>query len=201
MASFFLMPGFFGILAWTALHRYDCPPLPLGCFNQLLFQPQLRRPRATLHDLEIALDPIGPEFVWMRTVTAAGEHSVLVERIVELRVVREEDGRTGSGGFCGHVLLRVDIGLEILDAGIRRVVHEIESGAARIRHVDRLAAVQHGKGVGQRARRMARSEPDGHGCVAERYLHAVGGDDVAFRRHCLVPVRILRNRYPNRAHP
>ena len=67
----------------------------------------------------------------MRTVTAPGEHSVLVERIVELRVVREKDGRTGSAGSCGHVLLRVDVRLEILDTRVRRIVHEIESGTAR----------------------------------------------------------------------
>ena len=164
--------------------------------NHLLFQFQLRRPGATLHDLEIALDPIGAELVRMRTVAAPGEHSVLVDRIVELRVVREKDGRTGRGGLRGHVLLRVDIGLEILDARIRRVVHEIERRAARIRHVDRPAAVQHREGVGQRARRMAGSEPDGHGRLAERDLHAVGGDDVALRRHRLVPVRILRNQIP-----
>jgi hypothetical protein len=82
-----------------------------------------------LHDLEIALDRGSPEFVGMRSVAAPGEHSVLVECVVELRVVREQDGGTGSGGFCGDVLLRVDIGLEILDARIRRVVYEIESGA------------------------------------------------------------------------
>jgi len=58
-----------------------------------LFQPQLRRPRAALHDLEIALDPIGTELVWMRSVAATGEHSVVVERIVELGIVREQDGR------------------------------------------------------------------------------------------------------------
>src|SRR5919197_1595870 len=40
-----------------------------------------------LHDLEIALDPIGSELVWMRPITASSEHSVLVHRIVELRVV------------------------------------------------------------------------------------------------------------------
>ena len=56
-----------------------CPILlPFGCLK-LLFQLQLRRPRATLHDLEIALDPIGPDFVWVRTFTASSEHSVLVE--------------------------------------------------------------------------------------------------------------------------
>src|SRR5438132_13399837 len=107
----------------------------------------------------------------MRTVTAPSEHSVLVERIIELRVVREKDGRAGGGGFRRYVLLRLDIGLEILDARIRRVVHEIESGAARMRHVDRLAAIQDGKSIGQRARRVARSEPERHGCIAERYLH------------------------------
>src|SRR6266853_5964254 len=116
--------------------------LALCRFDQSLLQLQLRRASATLHDLEIALDPIGPELVWMGTVAASGEHSVLVERIVELRVVRQKNRRAGGSGFCGHMLLRVDIGLEILDARVRRVVHEIESCAARVRDVDRPAAVQ-----------------------------------------------------------
>ena len=53
----------------------------------------------------------------MRAIAAAGEHSVFVNCIIELRVVREKDGRTGCGRFCRYVLLQVDIGLEILDAG------------------------------------------------------------------------------------
>lgn len=61
-----------------------CARLRLRCFRLFLFQPELRRPRATLHDLEITLDPISPEYVWMRPFTAAGEHSVFVDRIVEL---------------------------------------------------------------------------------------------------------------------
>src|SRR5260221_7657525 len=130
--------------------------LALCRFDQSLLKLQLRRASATLHDLAIALAPIGAELVWMGTVAASGEHSVLVERIVELRVVRQKNCRAGGGGFCGHMLLRVDIGLEILDARVRRVVHEIESGAARVRDVDRPAAVRHGKSVGQRARRMPR---------------------------------------------
>src|SRR5712675_3527471 len=93
--------------------------LALRRFGQSLLQLQLRRARATLHDLEIALDPIGAELVWMGTVAASGEHSVFVERIVELRVVRQKDGRAGRGGFCSHVLLRVDIDLEIPDARVR----------------------------------------------------------------------------------
>src|SRR5215831_4454184 len=56
-----------------------------------VFQPQLRCPCTALHHLEVALDPIGPEFVGMRTLTASGEHSVFVDRIVELRMIREKD--------------------------------------------------------------------------------------------------------------
>src|SRR5258708_18976090 len=93
--------------------------LALCRFDQSLLQLQLRRARATLHDLEIALDPIGAELVWMGTVAASGEHSVFVERIVELRVVRQKDGRACRGGFFGHVLLRVDIDLEIPDSLVR----------------------------------------------------------------------------------
>jgi len=77
----------------------------------------------------------------MRTFAASGEHSVFVDRIVELRMIREKDRGTRGGGFCRYVLLRVDVGLEIFDARIRRVVYKIESGASRIRNVDRLAAV------------------------------------------------------------
>ena len=43
--------------------------------NHLLFEFQLSRPRATLHDLEIALDPIGSEFVGMRAIATPREHS------------------------------------------------------------------------------------------------------------------------------
>ena len=43
---------------------------------------------------------------------------------------------------------------------------------------------------------MTRREPGGHRCIAKRYLHAVRGDDVAFRRHRFVPVGIFRDRIP-----
>ena len=115
--------------------------LLLRRFRLFLFQSHLRCPRTTLHYLEITLDPIRTEFVWMWTLTSSSEHSVLVDGVVELGVIREKDRGTRSGGFCRHVLLRVDVGLEILDARIRRIVHKIESGATRIRNVDRLAAV------------------------------------------------------------
>src|SRR5215468_11885519 len=65
--------------------------LLLGGVSLFLFQSQLRCPCTALHHLEVALDPIGPEFVRMRTFAASGEHSVFVDRIVELRVVREKD--------------------------------------------------------------------------------------------------------------
>src|SRR5689334_8593603 len=65
---------------------------PLGSF---LLQSQLRCPCAPLHDLEITLNRIGADFVWVRTFAAAREHSVLVECIVELRMVREQHRRTG----------------------------------------------------------------------------------------------------------
>src|SRR6185369_1418949 len=107
-----------------ASHEKSARPL------HFLFQPDLSRPGTTLHDLEIALDPIGPNLVRMRRVTTASEHSVLVERIIELGVVREEDGGAGGGSSRGYVPLRVDIGLKVLDARVRRVVHEIECGAA-----------------------------------------------------------------------
>src|SRR5207249_10046605 len=68
----------------------------------------------SLHDAlpisEIALHPVGPDFVWMRPVAAAREHAVLVERIVELGVVGEQHGRSGSDRPPGHVPLRVDVG-------------------------------------------------------------------------------------------
>ena len=68
--------------------------------GQLLFQPELRRPRTALRDLKIALDRIGARASYgMRTVAAAGKHSVLVDRVVELRVVREEDGRASGGSL------------------------------------------------------------------------------------------------------
>src|SRR5262245_38764677 len=132
----------------------------------------------------------------MRTFAASSKHSVFVDRIVELRMIREKDRGTRGGGFCGHVLLRVNIGLEIFDARMRRIVYRIESGAARIRNVDWPAAVRHGKSVGQRAWRMARGKPDSHGCIAERYLHAVGGDNIAFRRHRFVAVWKLLDQLP-----
>ena len=50
-----------------------------------------------------------------------------VECIIELRVVREKEGGTGCGGFCGYVFLRIEIGLEILDARVRRVVHKLKA--------------------------------------------------------------------------
>src|SRR5262249_41781588 len=115
--------------------------LLLRVVSLFLFQPQLRRPRTTLHDLKIALYPFCTELVWMRTFAASGEHSVFVDRIVELRMIREKDRGTRGGGFCRYVLLRIDVGLEIFDARIRRVVYKIESGASRIRNVDQLAAV------------------------------------------------------------
>src|SRR5262244_3261382 len=115
--------------------------LRLRGVSLFLFQSQLRCPCTALHHLEIALDRIGAEFVGMRTFTASSEHSVFVDCIVELRMIREKDRGTRGSGFCRYVLLRVDVGLEIFDARIRRVVYKIESGASRIRNVDRLAAV------------------------------------------------------------
>src|SRR5262245_8956887 len=115
--------------------------LLLRAVSMFLFQSQLRCPCTALHHLEIALDPIGSKLVWMRTLTASSEHSVFVDRIVELRMIREKDRGTGGSGFCGHVLLRVDVGLEIFDARIRLIVYKIESGAARIRNVHWPAAV------------------------------------------------------------
>ena len=57
------------------------------------------------HDLEMALDPVGADLVWMRTFAAPGEHSVLVERVVELRSGSESSTGCAAGrGFLGHVL-------------------------------------------------------------------------------------------------
>src|SRR5262249_18153775 len=103
--------------------------LLLRVVSLFLFQPQLRRPRTTLHHLEIALDPFCTELVWMRTFAPSSEHSVFVDRIVELRVVREKDGGTRGGGFCRYVLLRVDVGLKILDPPIPPLVYQIKRRA------------------------------------------------------------------------
>src|SRR5262249_43054405 len=43
---------------------------------------------------------------------------------------------------------------------------------------------------------MAGGKPNGYGHVAQSDLHAVGGDDVAFRRHGLVAIRIFLNQIP-----
>src|SRR5262245_27771170 len=81
-------------------------------FSSSLLQSKLRCAGATLHDQEIALNPIGADLVRMRTVAAAGKHSVFVERIVEFGVIRQQDGCIRRSGFGRHVFLRVDIGLE-----------------------------------------------------------------------------------------
>src|SRR5215468_12479537 len=43
---------------------------------------------------------------------------------------------------------------------------------------------------------MAGGKPNGYGHVAEGDLPAVGGDDVAFRRHGLVAIGIFLNQIP-----
>ena len=43
---------------------------------------------------------------------------------------------------------------------------------------------------------MARGEPDCYGRLAQRDLHAIGGDDVALRRHRLVTVGKISNHIP-----
>src|SRR5260221_9933133 len=136
--------------------------------DRLLLQPDLGRARAALHHPEIALHPVGPDLVGVRPVAAAREHAVLVVCVVELRVVREEHGRAGSGGLPGHGPLRDDVGLEIPDSRVGTGVEEIEGRAARARNVHALAAVEHGKSVGDRSRRMAGGQPHGHGLAAER---------------------------------
>src|SRR5262249_46032220 len=100
-----LFPKSCNVTTTKPLATTGIEPLLLRVVSLFLFQPQLRRPRTTLHHLEIALHPFGTELVWMWTFAASGEHSVFVDRIVELRVVRKKDRGTGSGGLCGHVLL------------------------------------------------------------------------------------------------
>ena len=82
------------------------PPLRSGRFRPFLFQPELRRPGAVLHHLKVAPDPVGSDLVRMRAVTPPGKHAVRVDRVVELRVIREQDRRTRGGGLRGDVLLR-----------------------------------------------------------------------------------------------
>src|SRR6187402_651467 len=89
-----------------------------------LFQPNLCCPGAVLRHLEVALNRVRANVVRMRTITTTRDHPILADRIVELRVVREKDGRTSGGRLRGHVLLRLDVGPEVLNSGVRRVVHE-----------------------------------------------------------------------------
>jgi hypothetical protein len=106
---------------------FDCLLLRLGL---PLFQSQLGSPRTILHHLKIALNPVAAELVRVRAFTAPGEHPVFVARIVEFRVIGQQNGSPGGGGFSRDVLLRVDVGLKILDPGIWGVVHEIEGSTA-----------------------------------------------------------------------
>ena len=77
------------MIGGSRVTRDPTPSKALLTVRHFLFQLQLRRPCATLHDLEIALDHFGAEFVGMRTVAAAGEHAVFVHGVVELGMVRQ----------------------------------------------------------------------------------------------------------------
>ena len=137
----------------------------------------------------------------MWTITTSREHAVLVVGVVELGMIRQQHVCIHGGRLLRHLLLRVDVGLEVPDPRHRCVVDEVERGAAGVRDVHRAAAVERRERIGQRSWRVTRRQPDGHGPAAERDLHPVGRDDIPLWRHRLVAVREFRDSVPvGRAH-
>src|ERR671911_552080 len=72
--------------AWSPHFLLSTFDFSLSTFHSL--QPQLRGPRTPLHDAEITLHTFGANLVRMPAVAASRKHPVLVDRVIELGMVR-----------------------------------------------------------------------------------------------------------------
>ena len=109
-----------------------------------MLQLQLGCTRTVFGHLEVALHPVGTDFV--RIGPVAGENAELVLGLVELGVVRQQHGGTGAPGVGGQVALGIDVLLQVADAPVRLVPLVDEGGAAEIDYVQRLSTVQYLEG-------------------------------------------------------
>src|SRR5687767_5366511 len=124
--------------------------------RDLLLEPELRGARAVLGDPEATLHPVGVHLEGVRSVAKAREHAVSVGGVVELGMVRKENRRAGLLRLRREVPLRLDVGLEVLDAGTGQVGLEDERGAAGIDDVQAAAAIEDREREGDRSRGMTR---------------------------------------------
>src|SRR5262252_2086859 len=145
---------------------------------------------AFIEDLEVALDSVAPDFERMRLAgTARRQHPDLGSCVVELRLVRHQNG--GAGRSRSEFVRRIDVSVEM-----RHVVHEVELRASRKRYRKRLAVILHVKDHGDRAGRMARHQHEGHRPAAKRDLLAVLGDEVPLGLAVRKPVDGLFDHLP-----
>src|SRR5262249_50582241 len=82
--------------------------------------------RALIRHLEIAADRLSTKLEWVRLARlAACDHPDLGHRVVELGMVRHQDGGACGGCCRRHLALRRDVSVEM-----RYVIGEVEGGAA-----------------------------------------------------------------------
>lgn len=83
----------------------------------------------------------------MRPVATAGEHTVLIDGVIELGMIGQQHAGFRFGGFCGDMFLRVDVRLKIFNARVGRVVDEVKGCAAGVSDVYRLALVENAEDI------------------------------------------------------